>query len=413
MGASEAPRTAGDREARAASALRLLWQSAKGDVLRRVDLLEETAARTGTKRLGALQREAEREAHKLAGSLGTFGFPDGSRLAADIERLLQSEVRPASVEASRLRDLVAELRSELSASEKLAELKRLPAEREPSRSHGPRSEEDIPLVLIVEDDQGLAEKLAAEAAAQGMRAACCRAAEALAMAADLRPDVVLLDLSSHKGEEARRDLLHQLHRERALPVLVMTDKDSFVDRIEIARFGGRGFLHTSLSPAALIEAVMQSLESRRALQGKILAVDDDPLMLDLLRGLIHPTGAEITTLEDPLLFWDVLEKVVPDLLILDVDMPRVNGMDLCRTVRADPRWQQMPVLFLTARGDIATVEAIFQVGADDFVAKPVVGPELVTRITNRLERARLFKSMAETDPLTGVANRRKSSQVLA
>jgi len=72
----------------------------------------------------------------------------------------------------------------------------------------------------------------------------------------------------------------------------------------------------------------------------------------------------------------------------------------------------MPVLFLTAYTDRDVVRRVFAAGADDYVSKPIVGPELVTRIANRLERTQLYRSVAETDTLTGVANRRKAGQVL-
>jgi diguanylate cyclase (GGDEF)-like protein len=98
--------------------------------------------------------------------------------------------------------------------------------------------------------------------------------------------------------------------------------------------------------------------------------------------------------------------------MLDVDMPNLNGIELCRVVRNDQRWAEMPVLFLTAHTDSDTIHQVFAAGADDFVSKPIVGPELITRITNRIERTRLLRTMAETDALTGVANRRKFTQVL-
>ncbi len=101
------------------------------------------------------------------------------------------------------------------------------------------------------------------------------------------------------------------------------------------------------------------------------------------------------------------------MLILDVDMPGVNGPELCRTVRNDPRWSRLAVIFATARTDAATVEEVFNAGADDYIAKPIVGPELVSRVANRLERVRLYRTHAETDYLTGLANRAKSDEGLA
>ena len=122
--------------------------------------------------------------------------------------------------------------------------------------------------------------------------------------------------------------------------------------------------------------------------------------------------SSLHTLDDPLRFWDTLEQATPDLLMLDLDMPRLSGIELCRVVRNDARWSALPVLFLTDSSEPETVRRVFAAGADDFVGKPIVGPELVTKIMNRLERTLLYRSMAEIDPMTGVSNRRKSTQTL-
>jgi diguanylate cyclase (GGDEF)-like protein len=72
----------------------------------------------------------------------------------------------------------------------------------------------------------------------------------------------------------------------------------------------------------------------------------------------------------------------------------------------------MPVVFLTGHSDAETVQRIFTAGADDFVSKPIVGPELVTRIRNRLERSQLLRSLSESDPLTGISNRRRALELI-
>jgi DNA-binding response OmpR family regulator len=75
------------------------------------------------------------------------------------------------------------------------------------------------------------------------------------------------------------------------------------------------------------------------------------------------------------------------LLILDVEMPELSGIDLCQVVRNDPNWSELPVLFLSAGTDAQTVHEVFTAGADDYVNKPIVGPELIARVLNRLERS--------------------------
>ena len=388
------------KEARVAAALRTVWEQSRVDMFLGVDIVQRAASAAFTGAFGDHRRAAEREAHKLAGSLGTFGVPEGSRLAREIELLLQADVRPTFRDASRLTELVAALR---------LELERHDSGPDPA----PGAEARGPLLLIIDGDPHGIEKLRHEASARGIRIASTRLPSARALIRSDRPDAVLLHLGAGVETVTGMALLQELGQGHAIPALVMAPSDSFEDRVKIARLGGRGFLHTSMPPGVVLETIAQVLDAHRTVKGKVLAVDDDPMVLGVLRALLTPGGIELDTLEDPLRFWDVLHDTTPDLVILDVDMPDVSGMELCRIVRNDPRWHQLPVLFLTARSDTATVEAIFQAGADDFVAKPVVGPELMTRITNRLERTRLSKSLAETDPLTGVANRRKSAQVLS
>lgn len=141
-----------------------------------------------------------------------------------------------------------------------------------------------------------------------------------------------------------------------------------------------------------------------------MVVDDDPQILATLRTLLEPWGLKVITLDDPRRFWEKLAASSPELLILDIKMPHLSGVELCQVVRNDSRWGGLPVLFLTAHTDADTVNQVFSVGADDFVSKPIVGPELVTRIINRLDRIKLLSTLAETDPLTTVSNRHRSTQ---
>jgi diguanylate cyclase (GGDEF)-like protein len=223
----------------------------------------------------------------------------------------------------------------------------------------------------------------------------------------------LLDITCPGADEDGLTLLSELSaRTPPLPVVIYTAREGFTDRLEVARLGGRGFLQKPVAPAQVLETVTQVLQQARALEATVMVVDDDPQVLAFLQTLLSPRRIRLLTLEDPLRFWDAFEEAAPDLLVLDVDMPHLNGIELCRVVRNDVRWRELPVIFLTAYTDADTVRRVFAAGADDFVSKPIVGPELIARITNRLERTQLHRSMAETDALTGVANRRKSDQVL-
>lgn len=149
------------------------------------------------------------------------------------------------------------------------------------------------------------------------------------------------------------------------------------------------------------------MRTRRA-ETTVLAVDDDPAILDAIEAALSTVGLRTVKVDDPERFWTILAEEDPGLAILDLDMPQILGDDLCRLIRSVPQWAGLPILFLTAHSDPDTVCALFAAGADDFVSKPFNGPELVARVQNRLERTKMLRALAETDPLTGLLNRRRA-----
>ncbi|MGB3201928.1 MAG: response regulator, partial [Nodosilinea sp.] len=145
---------------------------------------------------------------------------------------------------------------------------------------------------------------------------------------------------------------------------------------------------------------------------RVLAIDDDPTILDQLQRLLPPRGLDVVPLQDSRQVWGSLAASPPDLVLLDLDMPYLSGLDLCRQLRQCNRWQTLPVVFLTASRDPATVDQLYQNGADDYLPKPILEPELVTRLFHRLERAKLLQTLAGTDPATGLANRQQGTITL-
>ncbi len=121
---------------------------------------------------------------------------------------------------------------------------------------------------------------------------------------------------------------------------------------------------------------------------KVMIVDDDHHWLQALPNLLKPWGFKITTLADPKQFWAVLEAIMPNILVLDINMPEVNGFELCQALRRNPHWQRLPILFLSALSDQEIQNQAFKIGADDYMCKPIVGADLANRILNRLQRVK-------------------------
>ncbi len=109
---------------------------------------------------------------------------------------------------------------------------------------------------------------------------------------------------------------------------------------------------------------------------RILVADDDPILAAMAQEALA-ADADVVTAEDGLVAWDLLQTQPFDLMLSDLDMPRMDGFDVLRRVRnAAGRLSTLPVIVLTGRHDVWAIDRAFEYGASSFIAKPVVWPLL-------------------------------------
>ena len=119
-------------------------------------------------------------------------------------------------------------------------------------------------------------------------------------------------------------------------------------------------------------------------QSTVLIVDDNAQNLELLEGFCESLPARIITARDGV---EALEKVneqKPDLILLDIMMPRMSGFAVCRHLKADPRTRDIKILMVTALNELGDIEQAAECGTDDFISKPVNRPELLSRVKRLL-----------------------------
>ena len=117
---------------------------------------------------------------------------------------------------------------------------------------------------------------------------------------------------------------------------------------------------------------------------RILIVDDEPNIVLSLEFLMQREGYQVATAADGEAALEALAAQAPDLVILDVMLPKMNGFDVCRRIRADPRWKGVRILMLTARGRETEVAKGLGLGADLYVTKPFSTKELVAQVKGLL-----------------------------
>ena len=347
-------------------------------------------------------------------------MPVGSQVAKQIELLLKDNPDLTPTQVSQLQEGIAQLRQEI-ASKSPDLYSVLPTPQPPS-----------PWLLAISHEPDLASAL--KSVTSNFK--IITATELTPSQLDRSPSAIILDLDCFPRIADGLSALSELERDYPqLPVLVLshpelshstfaperatpfarhsrssavispppsidsiwTDTEPLANiatrgvqqlhqRIEVARRGVRLFLSKPIPARQILAAVDRVLAQASATQARVTIVDDDLLLLEGVKALLSVRGMAVTTLSEPRRFWETLEASEPDLLILDLDMPTYDGIELCRAVRTDPQWATLPILFLTAHTASLAIDRVFAAGADDFVTKPVSDSTLVTRIVNRLER---------------------------
>lgn len=137
----------------------------------------------------------------------------------------------------------------------------------------------------------------------------------------------------------------------------------------------------------------------------VLIVDDNRQNLELLEAYMEDIGCQICTAVDGVEAMERVEQRTPDLILLDVMMPRMSGFQVCSKIKADPTLRDIPVVMVTALNEVSDVERAVESGADDFLTKPVQQLELVTRVKSllrvRLLKRRLDEALEQMKRLTG------------
>lgn len=137
------------------------------------------------------------------------------------------------------------------------------------------------------------------------------------------------------------------------------------------------------------------MTTQRSTQARILAVDDNPMNLDILCSILQARGYETMAANGGEQAIAIARDELPDLVMLDINMPGMNGYEVCATLKSDEATRDIPVIFLSALDHALDKVKAFEAGGADYVTKPFQAPEILARINNQLKLARLQREMEE------------------
>jgi diguanylate cyclase (GGDEF)-like protein len=371
---------------------------------RHAELLQIFLSRSRS-RLGAMlaavasgQVEAMRQvlaidAHRMVGTLGTFGYPSATEPARTLEELFSKE-EPLSQQDLDVITAAAKHILELLADDESQVLV-------PQQASGPT-------VCLLSPNDFLRMEFSARAPEYGFRAI----APPLSGFTELLASSHQFDMTVFDFGDALPDPtgpLQQVVDSVNCSVLALCPKLSLQERFELSKLNLDTVVEGPLKARALADLVARRLRSPAG--SRVVALDDDRVYLANLEAMLRPLELNFQATESPEDFWLALETRKPDLVVLDIDMPRFDGLQVCRAIKTNPRFEDLPVIFVSSKRDPATRQQAFSVGGDDYLEKPVNAQELRIRIVSRLRRSRAAKEV-EVDELTGLMNRQTASKAL-
>ncbi|MBX9568523.1 MAG: diguanylate cyclase [Candidatus Obscuribacterales bacterium] len=346
--------------------------------------------------------------HKLVGTAGSYGYEAFAMMMRTIE---QSAIEISKTDdKSAIESLWQAIEDAAQAGRKAAdEIAASISEADLKSDDGPKTTGPVfARVLVVDEDEAFLDVV--EHLGRQSNVAIIKApSEGLAMNAALmhQLDAAIIDVKEDSQEKAFKLAidLRSLPGYDTLP-LAFLSAEKMRPSVEAAHVGASLHLDKPLDANALEAAVRHLVAIRQGGRPKVMVVDDDPDFTAKIAFDLRNDNLLVRTVHDPLKLLEALQEFPPDVMLLDVMMPGMNGFQVCQMLRGMPRWRDLPIIFITAEIHIEARVKAFTSGADDYLPKPVVTEELLARVRVRLEKSRLLKERSDKDTITGLLLRR-------
>ena len=387
-----------------ATALQALREYFVGQVVQTLNELDGLTGRVEAEVPPELLKTLYDAMHKLAGAGGSFGFPAVTTKAREMEKMVQGWIDRrdfvGAIDWGVWRAGVQALREEIAGRPQLPlrHAKAMPA----ASSDGGRQIR----LLLVHEDADFGDEMRRGLAQFGyVLEQCANLEQAHSVVRSWLPDIVLLLWRESLGAE--EDLVLQVQRMQAvdgpvLPLVFLATRDDYEFKLAVARAGGDAFLQSPVDAPAVAGVLEALLDERNQPPLRVLIVDDDELLAQRYKVVLESAGMHAQWVAKYQEVMGALEKLRPDVLLMDLHMPGYAGNELARAIRYGSEWQSLPIVFLSAETNVALQHHAMTSGADDFLMKPISDVQLVTGVRARGQRARKLAQLMNQDSLTGL-----------
>ena len=207
------------------------------------------------------------------------------------------------------------------------------------------------------------------------------------------------------------DLCHTLSGR--CPTILISDEPAFAFRLAAVRAGVAAIIRRPINPTEISEWLVYLSALETPADVSVLIVDDDWLAAEINAAVLRSDGMTVTTVTDPAKAIEVIEALGPDIVLMDMQMPAIGGVELAQVIRQSMHFVSLPIIFLSAERDEDRQLAARRQGGDDFIIKPIQPDMLVSLVRMRADRSKLLRSFIERDRLTGLFDQTRFKERVA
>lgn len=199
------------------------------------------------------------------------------------------------------------------------------------------------------------------------------------------------------------------HMSIDIPLIFISDSTALQLRVDAIRAGGDGYFVAPLDNAAVAAQIRDMAVPGEQRPHRVLVVEDDPTQADFAASILRKAGIEVLQVIEPVKVIESLRAFRPDLILMDIYMPEVNGIELTTVIRDHKEFVTIPIVFLSGEQSTEKQLDALSVGGDDFIAKPIRPKHLLGVVQTRIRRARQMLSATGQPPkhdrVTGLFSR--------
>lgn len=286
----------------------------------------------------------------------------------------------------------------------------------PSIQRPERENANERLIYICEGEVLLAEQLGAQLHCFGYETALFNAAADLRQAI-LRnqPDAVVVDTTFLEGDSAGSKAMIDLLAKSGIsfPSVFISGRRDFSARLQAIRAGGEAFFPKPVNAMDLVVTLDLLTRQSKPEPFRVLVVDDEPNIAQTHCLILRDAGMVTKAAHEPETMLDVVTEFRPDLVLMDMYMPKCSGREAAKLIRQITDFVSLPIVFLSSETDTRKRLSAMEVGAEGFLSKGIQPEELVREVALRADRMRTLRGLMARDSMTGLFNHSTTNELLS